>query len=118
MNVSYWQEGDRNGDGDVDDDDDGDGDRNDDDIGDGDDGDDDIVDGDALNGSYWREVSPPENGRRGTHRFVAQQPNNTLSTEIQRNVVSKLSNTFNTLCTASRKSTELCIKPPAHSMNV
>ena len=71
---------DRNGD-DVDDDDDGD------DIGDGDDdddGDDDIGDGDALNGSYWREVSPPENGRRGTHRFVAQQPNNTLSTEIQK----------------------------------
>ena len=70
---------DRNGDDvDNDDDEDGDGDRNDDDIG----------DGDALNGSYWREVSPPENGRRGTHRFVAQQPNNTLSTEIQRNVVS------------------------------
>ena len=80
---------DRNGDdGDDDDDEEGDGDRNDDDIGDGDDGDDDIGDGDALNGSYWREVSPPENGRRGTHRFVAQQPNNTLSTEIQRNVVS------------------------------
>ena len=48
--------------------------------GDGDDGDDDIGDGDALNGSYWREVSPPENGRRGTHGFVAQQPNNTLYT--------------------------------------
>ena len=105
VNSSYWQEVDRNGD-DVDDDDDGDCDRNDDDIG----------DGDALNGSYWREVSPPENGRRGTHRFVAQQPNNTLSTGIQRNVVSKLSNTFNTLCTASRKSTELCIVPPTHSM--
>ena len=71
----------RNGDDDDDDDDDI-GDDDDDDV------DDDIGDGDALNGSYWREVDPPENGRRGTHRFVAQQPNNTLSTEIQRNVVS------------------------------
>ena len=25
----------------------------------------------TLNGSYWREVDPLENGRRGTQRFVA-----------------------------------------------
>ena len=82
-----------------------------------DDDDDDIGDGDALNGSYWREVSPPENGRRGTHRFVAQQPNNTLSTTHNpttqqhtfygdtKKCSQQPSNTFNTLCTASRKST-------------
>ena len=57
----------------------------------------------TLNGSYWREVDPLENGRRGTQRFVALLRSAKYKYKLLRNI--------RTLHSDSSKSTKniMCI---------